>query len=466
MRLVRTKLGECRSASDITDKLRKASRRFGKKILLVGPLGQRKSIYNSSDYLAFATLTTALKGRWEVNTAKLRNKDHLRELLQWEPAVVGITSTSPDHIQALEVAKEVVRESEGKILVIKGGIHETHCSKVTIENHPEIDVSFAGEADITLPSFLDGELLSGITYRDKGSIISPRRPILLSEKELNDLPLPDVKLLERSLKWGLFGEKSVVRVMTQRGCSYHCAFCASSGPMRQINVDTVVSYLKRLVTSGFQAIFYEDSTFTLDRERTMQLLHAIVREGIRLPSGAQTRMDRLDPEMIELMRKARFTYIYPGAESFDDGVLRSINKRLTVEQIFATVEELKKAGIEFGVPVARGFPGDSEEIYAATLRTLLELEPHYVFLESAKIYPGTGWSRAFGESTIQKAYDKGIQETANLENPEDRGTFPYYDPAIESMERKIREFKRSYKASAKILGTKYEQISVGCYRLK
>ena len=454
---------ECQNSDDISAKLRSAISDFGKKLLLIGPMHQRETIYDDADYLAFATLKSALEGGWDVRSARIRSKDDLETQLRWSPAVVGITSTSPDHAQAIESARETARISGGKAVIIKGGVHEMMCSKTTIANHPEIDVSFSGEADLSLPAFLEGDLPIGITYRERGSIVSSTR--LLSEAELNRIHLPKTMYLEGPLRWGLFGGNSIARVMTQRGCSYHCAFCASSGPMRKYDAEIIISYLKEVALAGFQAVFYEDSTFTLDRERTMGLLRGIIRSGVVLPSGAQTRMDRLDPEMIRLMKLAGFKYVYPGVESFDDNVLKGINKHLRVKTIISTMDQLRTAGISFGVPVARGFPMDSEEIFAATLHKLLELEPRYIFLECAKIYPGTDWSATFGEKAVHDAYDRGIKETESLENPEDRGTLPLHDPSKESIADKMRDFTRSYRISKRILEKKYSRISAGCYKL-
>jgi len=455
---------ECQSSDDISAKLRGAISDFGKKLLLLGPLGQRESIYDDADYLAFAALKTALEGRWEVRSARIKDEDELDAQLSWSPAVVGITSTSPDHAQAIEAARKAARISDGKVLIIKGGAHEAACSRLTIANHPEIDVSFSGEADFSLPAFLDGGFPLGTTYREKGSVVSSTS--LITQAQLNTIPLPSIDYLDASLRWGMFEGKSIARVLTQRGCCYHCNFCASSGGMRQYDVDTVISFIKEVALAGFQAIFFEDSTFTADREWTMHLLREIIHSGITIPKGAQTRMDRLDPEMIQLMKQAGFAYIFPGIESFDDNVLRGINKQIRVKTIINTLGKLRKAGIEYGVSVVRGFPKDSEEIFASTLDRLLELQPRYIFLECAKIYPGTYWSEVFGEKAVQKAYDKGIRETQGLQNPEDRGTLPFHNPSRESIQDKVREFTRSYGISRQALYKKYDRISAGCYRLK
>ena len=65
-----------------------------------------------------------------------------KKLNSFQPNVVGLTSTSPNHLNAIEVA-QIVKEWKN-VPIIKGGSHETNCSLATLKYHPEIDYSVVG----------------------------------------------------------------------------------------------------------------------------------------------------------------------------------------------------------------------------------------------------------------------------------------------------------------------------------
>jgi len=140
---------------------------------------------------------------------------------------------------------------------------------------------------------------------------------------------------------------------------------------------------------GFNAVFFEDLTFSLDRERTVKLLNEMVKlrkKGINLKYGCQTRYDYLDDELINLMKKANFVYLYMAIESLDENVLQRINKCITAKQIKKMLEKINKSGIKQGVTIVRGFLGDTKESFEKTVNEVYELKPAAVFCEMAKDY--------------------------------------------------------------------------------
>ncbi len=458
--------------SQLENKIRGIVAKTGEKILLVAPITIKTTMYEPASFLAFPTLATLVTQNtgWKIETWVPQSTDLEREranlakiINQFSPSVIGVTSTSPEHADAIRTVRFGL--TLGDFVIVKGGIHEKDCYDTTLRNNPEIDLSFVGEADLSLPEFLRRisrkesiDQVEGISYRTEVGII-PVQKKFLSETELNQMPFPEIKFLQRGLRWNLFDGKEVARVMSQRGCNYKCDFCASSYNMRGVNVNKVIDYVAQLYRAGFEAVFFEDATFTLDRRRTITLLDQLIglkERGVALEYGTSTRCDRLDDELILKLAQAGFTYIYAVTESYSDEVLKNINKRLTVKEIMERTKKLKEAGIRVGAPLARGFPGDGEKIFLQNLRVILQLQPEYVFIEGAKTYPGTVWSKNQGERTVHEWYDKGIETPSGI-SAEDSHTLLRIDPS---------ELKEAYQLAAKVLGDKYEVVKTGFYKLK
>lgn len=460
------------NCSQLEDKIIRIVGRTGEKILLIAPITKKTTMYEPASFLAFPTLSTLVTKStdWKIETWAPQSTDLEQERLnlvgiisQFVPSVIGITSTSPEHADAIRTIRFGL--TLGDFVIVKGGIHEKDCYETTLRNNPEIDVSFVGEADLSLPEFLRRisrkepiKSIEGVSYRTEAGIV-PVKKKFLSETELNEVPFPEIRFLQRGLRWGLFDGKEVARVMSQRGCNYKCDFCASSYNMRGVDVNKVIDYVAQLYHAGFEAVFFEDATFTLDRRRTITFLDKLIdlkRQGVALEYGTSTRCDRLDDELITKLAQAGFTYIYAGSESYSDDILKNINKKLTVKEIIDKTKKLKEAGIRVGAPIARGFPGDNEQIFSHNLRVILQLQPEYLFIEGAKIYPGTVWSRNYGEKTVHELYDKDIETPLGI-SAEDSKTLLRIDPL---------ELKEAYQLAAEVLGDKYQVVKTGFYKLK
>lgn len=444
----------------------------GKKILLITAISDKKSMYQGKEYLCLEYLKgSVLKNTdWQVETLNsygkktgIAKKDLLKKLKEFKPSIVGITATSAEHFDAIKTL-QIVKKFDKKIILIKGGTHETACFKDTLEKYNLIDFCFAGDADLSLPAFLNCfnkdfnfSGIDGLTYKKGGKIIGQIRYLTPQDFEFLDFPRP--KMLEQQ-KWIVMGNKKTARVMASRGCNKGCVFCSSVRPVRYMPVDKIIKHLEELWAFGFNSVFFEDLTFSLDRARTIKLLNEMIKlreKGINLGYGCQTRYDCLDDELIRLMKRANFVYLYMAVESLDENVLQKINKCITAGQIKKMLEKINKSGIKQGVTIVRGFMGDTKESFEKTVNQLYELEPAAIFCEMAKVYPNTGLSKIIGEQKVIDFYHKKHNE--KLQNPEDEKQYLLLSK---------KEVIQAYGKLKKILCKKgkYLRKSAGFYILK
>jgi len=253
------------------------------------------------------------------NEEKTELKGIIRDL---RPKIIGVSNTSAGHCVALEIAQfirddvEATTQTESeKAIIIFGGPHENVCFDKTIERHHKwIDISIGGipetlvqnnecgttlgfraEAEDILLKIVervlkkadDGKRLSGqelieddpplyenadgmfkIAYFDEQTGLQ-KKSSRGHALEINTLPSPPRHLLEDTDKYdyGIFkneitgGTRKTAQVITTRGCIHRCTFCSSIGKISRRTIKDVIRELEKLRENGYEAIFFDDSTF-------------------------------------------------------------------------------------------------------------------------------------------------------------------------------------------------------------
>jgi radical SAM superfamily enzyme YgiQ (UPF0313 family) len=328
----------------------------------------------------------------DLNNPDLGLADVIELLREVQPPVVGITSTSPSHLAACDLARAVKRCSED-ILVVKGGKHDTFAWETTLRSHPEIDIAVVGEGELILSELLaavargaDYRHIRGIAYREGGAVRhNPGAP----EVDFQALPFPHRSLVphHESYNFGIFGGKQMAQVMTTRGCPYTCSFCHVGQRYRARTVGQVLEELHYLQNLGYSAVYFDDGTFTASKKRAAAIAAGMIEQGLRLEWGCQTRADRVDAETLETMRRAGCSYIFYGIESADQDILDRMHKQMRVEHSRAAIALTKSLGIRTAVSLMTGTPYEQDRQLMKSFAFVRELGVDLVSLSLYALYP-------------------------------------------------------------------------------
>lgn len=355
----------------------------------------------------------------DLNATPLGRKSFRNFIEREKPDIVGISSTSPSHLMGIQLAK-LIKASCPETVVVKGGSHECFLDGKTLEFHPEIDISVIGEGEFTFPELVGvvrngGALKSvkGIVYRDGGEIVKTEpRPVI---HDLDCLPFPARDLLQPAPYYdmGIFEERKHTHILTSRGCGYRCVFCIPS-PLRVRSVGNVMDEMKLIREQGYDALFFEDSTFQKSRERTVELMNAMIEEEFDFRWGCMSRANTMDKELLQLMKKAGCSYIMYGAESGEQRVLDALQKDITHEQVRRAFGITKELGIDAVASVIFGGPFDKEDSTEKTIGFLNEIDPDYISICVFAKYPGSSfplkaheYERFNSPEEIWKQFDEG-----------------------------------------------------------
>jgi hypothetical protein len=221
--------------------------------------------------------------------------------------------------------------------------------------------------------------IPGTAWRAAGGVqIGPARPPIV---DLDSLASPADHFSMRTL-------------VTSRGCPGRCTFCASrlmwGGRLRFNSVDYVLDMIEQAVRRhGLRYLAFKDDTFTADRDRACAICEEIIRRRIPCCWSCETRADRLDAEMLRVMRRAGCRRISIGVESASPHILRNIRKNISPGTVLKATASARAVGIEIRYYMMVGNRGETYETFRRSLDFIESARPNQFAFCQLHLYPGT-----------------------------------------------------------------------------
>ena len=200
-------------------------------------------------------------------------------------------------------------------------------------------------------------------------------------------------------------------IITTRGCPYSCIYCSApitaGKRMRYRDTVKVVDGIEMLIKKyGVKEVRIEDDNFTLKRVHTVAICEEIIKRKIKIhwghPNGV--RIDKLDPDLLKLMKKAGCYQMSLGIESANQRILDLIKKRLNKDLVRKTVEEVHKAGIQAVGFFMIGFPTETKKEMKETINFACSLKLDRANFTKATPLPGTAlydmWLEKYAKDKI------------------------------------------------------------------
>lgn len=266
-----------------------------------------------------------------------------------------------------------------------------------MKNNQSIDAAVYGDPEETISEFTRGdkeESIKGLIFRKGKEILvnEPRPPI-----DINRLPMADRNLLKMEYYKKLphtAVKEPCIDVLTSRGCPYNCTFCflnvVGGRNYRLRSPEKIIEEIK-LVKEKYRAkqINFGSLNFTVDKEWVRSLSQSLINENLGIVWSCQTRTDLIDKGTLEIMKEAGCVSILYGIESFSQGLLDNINKKMDVSSNYSAVRLTKDVGIEVRLSMMLGLPGETPKIAEETVNELIKLEPDFVQFHSTTAFPFT-----------------------------------------------------------------------------
>lgn len=323
-----------------------------------------------------------------------------RHLKKSRPVCVGISAISGKQIENGIRFSSIVREFNEKIPIVWGGAHPTILPEMT-SRHPLVDIVVYGEGDLSFPELVQ-RLKNKQNYEDINGLcfINEKNELIINnptpEYDINKMPDLPYHLLDME-KYILGKKKKYItryfEVVSSKGCPFKCAFCYNSIKQTKYskkNVDKIITDIIYLVDNyNIDGLSFLDENFTIDQKRIIDICKQLIKRDIKLHIRAGSRIDlfsKFDTETIEIMKKAGFYHFAFGVESGSPKTLGMMNKKITLYQIYQTIEKINKNGFMATYNFMAGIPHETIAEYKKTLELI------YIIFQSSKhiVFPIMG----------------------------------------------------------------------------
>ena len=310
----------------------------------------------------------------------------LAEIIQKIPPDANLIAISVHSGETFSLSLELIRilKQNFPVPLVVGGAFPTIVHQKYIDNG--VDFVVLSEGEQTLLKIIEsfegkGPIgdIDGIAYRGG---MNPKTKFI---EDLDTLPFPAVDLLPLQNYWELgyaHGPVSgkYIFLITSRGCPFNCNFCAAPAiwqkKWRTRSPKNVVDEMEfHYQKYGITDFHIQDDNMTFNRDRVVEICKEILIRNLHVTwkLAAGMKVETVDEEILEWMKKAGCNYISISPETGSKNVLKLMNKPFNFEYARRIVKKANNLGIKVQACFVLGFPGETDEDLRMTkkyMRTL------------------------------------------------------------------------------------------------
>jgi radical SAM superfamily enzyme YgiQ (UPF0313 family) len=165
-------------------------------------------------------------------------------------------------------------------------------------------------------------------------------------------------------------------------------------------------------------VIFRDPLFTEQRERVVDLCREIQARGLALSFEAETRLDRLDAELLDTLYAAGFRAMSFGVESLDPATLKKSGRRpIPQAHQQRIIEHCRRLGIVTAAFYVLGFLQDDWNSVSATIDYSTELGSTFAQFKILTPYPGTPMFRQIEPLLTETDWEKFDGYTPTFRHP-------------------------------------------------
>ena len=281
--------------------------------------------------------------------------------------LVGFTVNYGQLLPSLAIANAVKNRFPDKQIILGGSRTMEMLGVNILKAFPYIDFAVSGEGEDTLFSLANGDQPASIPrliYRDHGTV---RWNQSTSVIDLNATPMPSYDSFYDDLAAATDDIKRYYQyygrlpVEISRGCWWNrCTFCnlnVHHPCYREKSVRRIVEEIHSL-SDRYKILDFQFIGNTLPRNDYLALFEQLTNLGRDFSFVVEARAGELTSQDYLLMKKAGFTIIQTGIESFSAHYLKKMNKGTRVIVNIAALKFCKENGIQNHYNLIVNYPNE------------------------------------------------------------------------------------------------------------
>lgn len=388
--------------------------------------------------------------------------DIVKKAKDWNANLIGITMFSFDFVRTYEVINEIKQKT--KLPLVLGGAHISTVKGEALEK-TNADFGITRDGEIPIYQLCAGwplDQVKSLLWKNKEGMIIENQ-IRKLNWQLDELPYPAYHKFEME-KYIHFIDKRIP-IETSRGCPYSCTFCDVKISMGQAfrprSPEHILSELKHFYGQGFRFFEFVDDVFTMDIDRAKTICRMILDSGLKFDWNCANgiRADRVDEELLTLMKQAGCVFVSYGLETGNPYILKVIKKATTLEKIEEISALTKKVGLKHAVNFIIGHPEETYEAAMDSVRFAKKILKtcDYTMVSNMIPYPGTDvykWIREqekVGRARFIRQPEEYLRDT----------TTKIGEPVFETREFRYHERVKALKKARAVFNKSFLQYRFG-----
>jgi radical SAM superfamily enzyme YgiQ (UPF0313 family) len=378
-----------------------------KNILLVSPPNPFLENPCSVPRLGLLYLGTILRQYGHrVTVRHLRNLSELEGLVENNFDFVGISATTREYLDAIQILNYFKREDSRATIAI-GGAHATALPEEALRNG--FDIVVTGEAEEEIVRLVNAP---------------PDRPTIVCAgwvQDINRLPFPQRDLMGDDELWRPFlglGQNLRLRtasILLSRGCPYACTFCGPHFHYRRRSSDNIAAELEMLHAQGYRGLIIVDELPFTTEQQVRSFCEQIRPLGMKF--RCNFRPDLLTPKIAELLGEAGCCRLQFGIESANQTILDRINKGTRPDANGRAVAICHEYGLQVKAMFIWGLPDDSPETAQQIVRWVARYRPDSIQVSMFVPLPGSpAWQSGY-HSRVTDYCTLAFFQNPNLKMP-------------------------------------------------
>ena len=318
-------------------------------------------------------------------------EDVAKKAKEFNADLIGISMFSFDFINTYK-SIDKIKDLTGLPIAL-GGAHISTVKEEALEK-TKADYCITRDGEIPISKLCLGyplEEINSLIFRKGNEVI--KNPIMKLNWALDDLPFPAYEKFEME-RYIHFIDKRIP-LETSRGCPYSCTYCDVKVSMGQAfrprSAKHIFEEFRYWYDKGFRFFEFVDDVFTMDLKRSKEVCQMILDSDMKFRWNCANgiRADRIDRELLTMMKDAGCEFVAYGLETGNPEMLRIIKKAITLEKATAGFELTKDVGLQFAVNFIIGHQEETYERAMESIKYAKSIPASYVNFSNMIPYPGT-----------------------------------------------------------------------------
>ncbi len=383
-----------------------------------------------------------------------------------KPKVICIYTNLMTKVEVIKLIKLLKTQQFNFPKIVLGGPDVTY----NVENYLKAGADFLviGEGEETTLELYTAIMnddsfyeVNGIAFLDNNQIIQTEARIKF--RELDELPLPNreaINMYDYLETWKNNHGESSMTISTQRGCPYTCKWCSTAvyGQSYRRRPAHLVAAEMKLLKEQYNpdAIWFVDDVFTISHKWLTAFHEEVVKQKAQIRFECITRAERLNDEILRLLKEAGCFRIWIGAESGSQEIIDAMDRRVDVNHVKKIIQDTNAMGIETGTFIMLGYPGETEKNIDETIQYLKDAKPTHYTITVAYPIKGTSLYHEIEDKIIALPdWEKSTDREIDFKRTYSR---KYYNYAVSKVVNEVEFDRENSKTSLRAIKLKTKSL--------